>query len=129
MSSAHLGGYAAVGVGGFQLLVNTVLLLRGFTRLPQALAQEGATQRIADLLRTAWIYAMLGNICLSVVLLVVASPLRAGEPVARQVTVAIGAYYVVLGVGAYGFAPGRHPGLLAFSALGLVLLAALALSG
>lgn len=128
MSSAHLGWYAALGVGGFQLLVNTVLLLRGLTRLPRALAQEGASERIADLLRTAWIYAVLANICLSIVLLVVASPLRAGEPVARQVTLAIGAYYVVLDVGAYGFSPGHHPGLLVFSGLGFVLLAALALS-
>lgn len=125
MNSGELARYAALGIGSFQLLANSVLLLRGFTRLPVEITREGATARIGDLLRTAWVYGMLGNLCTSVILLFIASGLRAGEPLARQVASVIGGYYLVLGIAAYVFAETRHTGLLVFSAFGLLLLGAL----
>jgi len=128
MSHAEPIRYAALAIGSFQLFANAVLLFRGFARLPQELAKEGATGRIADLLHTAWVYGMLGNLCLSVVLLLSSSALRAGDPLARHVATAIGVYYVAVGVTAYGFTPSRPVGLLVFSLLGLALLGALWLS-
>lgn len=128
MSAESLAQYVALGVGSFQFLANSALLFRGFSRLPEELAKEGAAGRIADLLRTAWVYGMLGNLCISVLLIVIAVPLRTGEPLARHLAAAIGVYYVVLGFAAYTFAPSRHPGLLVFTALGIGLLAPLWLS-
>src|SRR5262249_7495229 len=104
------------------------LLLRGFSRLPQELAREGATDRIALLLRTAWVYGMLGNLALSVVLLQTASGLQVGEPLARHVAMGIAVYYVAAGLATHAVAPGRHAGLLAFGAMGAALLAALWIS-
>jgi hypothetical protein len=128
MPSPEVSGYAALGIGGFQLLANGASLFRGLGRLPSELVREGATTRIADLLQTAWVYGTLGNLCLSVLLLVMASPLRAGEPLARNLATVIGVYYIILGPAAYLFSPVRHVGILVFSALGLVLVAALWLS-
>lgn len=68
---------------------------------------------------------MLGNLCTSLILLLIASGLRAGEALARQVASVIGGYYLVLGVAAYLFGEIRHAGLLVFSAFGLLLLGAL----
>ncbi len=62
---------------------------------------------------------------MSVVLLLVASGLRTGEPLARQLASAVGFYYVLLGVATYYFAQTRHVGLLVFSGLGVALLATL----
>jgi hypothetical protein len=71
---------------------------------------------------------MLGNLCLSVVLLLLASALRAGDPLARRITIAIGAYYVLLGAATYAFSPQRPAGMLVFSALGIILLGTLWMS-
>lgn len=125
MTTSELARYAALGIGSFQLVANSVLLFRGFARLPAEITGQGATARIGDLLRTAWVYGMLGNLCTSLILLLIASGLRAGEPVARQVASVIGGYYLVLGVAAYLFGESRHAGLLVFSAFGLLLLGAL----
>lgn len=127
--SGDVARYVALGIGGFQILANGVLLLRGFTRLPGELAKEGATLRVADLLRTAWVYGMLGNLCVSIALLLVAPALRAGSPLGRQIATLIALHYVAVGVITYLFAPGRHPGFLVFAALGLLLLAAVTLAG
>lgn len=129
MTSGEAGRYVALAIGGFQLLANGALLVRGFTRLPQELAREGTTTRIADLLRSAWTYGMLGNVCVSVVLLLVAAGLGAGEPLARQIAGAIGVYYVLLGIAAYYSAPTRHPGFFLFSVLGVALVATAWFSG
>jgi hypothetical protein len=128
MPSPEVSQYAALGIGGFQFLANGASLFRGLDRLPSQLAREGASTRIADLLHTAWIYGTLGNLCLSVLLLIMASPLRAGEPLARSLATVIGVYYMILGPAAYFFSPVRHVGILVFSALGLVLVAAVFLS-
>lgn len=128
MPPAELSRYTALAVGGFQLLANGASLYRGLARLPQELASEGATERTADLLRTAWVYGTLGNLCVSIVLLVVASGLRTGEPLARHVASTIGIYYLLLGAASYGFAQTRHPALLVFSVLGAALLGTLWLS-
>jgi len=125
MASAEFGRYAAFGLADFQILANGLLLFRGFTRLPNELAREGATGRIADLLRTAWVYGALGNLCLSIVLLLVAPAIGRGESLARQVATAIGVYYVILGPAAFAFSPIRHVGFFVFALIGLVLLAAL----
>lgn len=128
MTYADSCHYAALGIGSFQLLANSALLLRGIARLPAEVRNEAASARIADLLHTAWVYGMLGNVCVSVVLLLIASPLRAGDPLARRLAVAVATYYVTVGAAAYWAAPGRHLGLLVFSGFGLVLLALLWLS-
>jgi FtsH-binding integral membrane protein len=125
MTSADFGRYAACGIAGFQILANVALLFRGFTRLPAEIAKEGATARIADLLRTSWVYGMLGNLCLGILLLLIASAIGRGESLARQLAAAIGVYYVVVGVAAYGFSPNRHAGFLVFALFGIILLAAL----
>src|SRR5262245_20345262 len=122
MTALEASRYGALVVGGVQLLANLVLLFRGFARLPAELAKEGASARIAELLRTAWIYGTLANVCISVTLLILASALREGDPAARRVVSMVGSYYLVLGITAYWFAPQRRPGLLAFSALGVALL-------
>ena len=125
MSPADVSRYAALAIGAFQVLANGASLARGLARLPRELATEAATSRIADLVRTAWVYGTLGNLCVATVLLLVASGLRTGEPLARQVAGAIGIYYLVLGAATYGFAERRHLGLLVFSALGVALLVTL----
>jgi hypothetical protein len=113
-------------VGGFQLLANLAMLARGVARLPAELAAQGATARIADLLRTSWVYGALGNACVSVVLLLAATALRTGGRLAAHVAWAVGGYYLLVGVGMYAFAPERHAGLLVFSALGVAVLLAVA---
>jgi hypothetical protein len=125
MSSPEIGRCTAFAIGGFQLIANLVLLFRGLARLPQELAKEGATARIADLIRTTWVYGMFGNLCVSVVLLLVAPGLNTAEPVARQVAGVIGIYYVLVGFAIYWFAQARHAGMLLFSLLGFALLATL----
>ena len=117
--------YAALAIGIFQVLANAALLVRGFSRVPAVLATEGATPRIGHLLSTAWVYGMLGNVCISLVLVFLYAPLRSGDPLATRIAFVIGAYYVVLGVATYTFAPVRTPGMLVFSVLGLVLLGTL----
>jgi hypothetical protein len=125
MASAEFGRYAALGLAGFQILANGTLLFRGFTRLPDELAREGATGRIADLLRTAWVYGALGNLCLSVLLLLIAPGIGRGESLARQAATAIGVYYVILGATAFAFSPIRHIGFFVFVLIGFILLGAL----
>jgi hypothetical protein len=129
MASPDLARYAALAVGGFQVLANGVLLARGLSRLPTELLKESATPRLANLLRTSWVYGMLANLCLSGLLLLIASALGKSDPLARRVALAIAVYYVMVGVATFSFAPGRQHGLLVFSLLGLVLGAAVLLSG
>lgn len=127
--TSELARYAALAIGGLQILANGALLLRGLSRLPGELAKEGATSRIADLLRTAWVYGMLGNLCVSIVLVLLASGLRAEEPLARRLAAVIGTYYLTVGVAVYAFVPTRHPAFLVFALLGLALLGALRIAG
>ena len=110
--------------GGFQLLASLATLARGVARLPGELTREGATLRIADLLRASWVYGSLGNLCVSVVLLLAARDLRAPGPLAAHVAFAVGGYYALVGLGMYAFAAQRHAGVLVFSALGAAVLAA-----
>ena len=128
MASPELARYAALAVGGFQVLANGALLARGLTRLPAELVKESATPRLANLLRTSWVYGMLANLCLSGLLLLIASALGRSDPLTQRVALAIAAYYLVVGVATFSFAPGRQHGLLVFSLLGLVLGAAVLLS-
>jgi hypothetical protein len=128
MVSADLARYAALAIGGFQVLANGALLARGLSRLPAEIAKEAATPRIANLLRTSWVYGMLASLCLSGLLLLIAAALGKSDPIAQRVALAIAAYYVVVGVATFSFAPGRQHGLLVFSLLGAVLGAAVLLS-
>lgn len=99
MPSADLARGAAIAVGVAEL------------------AREGASTRIANLLRTSWIYGVLANLCVSGILLLVAPALGRGDPLAQLLGLAIAAYYLVLGIAAFSFAPGRQRGLLVFSLL------------
>jgi hypothetical protein len=128
MASPDFARYAALAVGGFQVLANGVLLARGLNRLPAELLKESATPRLANLLRTSWVYGMLANLCLSGLLLLIASALGKSDPLARRAVLAIAVYYVVVGVATFSFAPGRQHGLLVFSLLGLILGGAVLLS-
>jgi len=128
MASPDFARYAALAVGGFQVLANGVLLARGLSRLPAELLKESATPRLANLLRTSWVYGMLANLCLSGLLLLIASALGKSDPLARRAALAIAVYYVVVGVATFSFAPGRQHGLLVFSVLGLILGGAVLLS-
>ena len=128
MASPDFARYAALAVGGFQVLANGALLARGLSRIPAELVQESASPRLANLLRTSWIYGVLANLCLSAVLLLIASPLGKADPVAQRVALAIAVYYLVVGVATFSFAPGRQRGLLVFSLLGAVLGATVLLS-
>ena len=128
MASPDFARYAALAVGGFQVLANGVLLARGLSRLPAELLKESATPRLANLLRTSWVYGMLANLCLSGPLLLIASALGKSDPLARRAALAIAVYYVVVGVATFSFAPGRQHGLLVFSLLGLILGGAVLLS-
>jgi len=128
MASPDFARYAALAVGGFQVLANGVLLARGLSRLPAELLKESATPRLANLLRTSWVYGMLANLCLSGLLLLIASALGKSDPLARRAALAIAVYYVVVGVATFSFAPGRQHGLLVLSLLGLILGGAVLLS-
>ena len=128
MASPDFARYAAITVGGFQVLANGALLARGLTRLPAELVKEAATPRLGNLLRTSWTYGMLANLCISGLLLLLASALGKADPVAQRVALTIAAYYLAVGVATFSFAPGRQYGLLVFSLLGLVLGAAVLLS-
>jgi hypothetical protein len=128
MVSPALARYAAVAVGAFQILANGALLARGLSRIPAEIVKESATPRLANLLRTSWIYGVLANLCLSGLLLLISPALGRAEPLAQRVALAIAAYYLVVGVATFAFAPGRQPGLLVFSLLGAVLAAAVLLS-
>ena len=128
MASPDLARYGALAVGGFQVLANGMLLARGLSRLPAELLKESATPRLANLLRTSWVYGMLANLCLSGLLLLIASALGKSDPLARRVALAIAVYYVVVGMATFSFAPGRQHGLLVFSLLGLILGGAVLLS-
>ena len=124
MASADLARYAALAVGGFQVLANGALLARGLSRIPAEIVKESATPRIANLLRTSWTYGVLANLCVSGLLLLIAPALGRADPLAQRVALAIAAYYLAVGVAAFSFAPGRQYGLLVFSLLGIVLGAA-----
>jgi hypothetical protein len=128
MASADLARYAALAVGGLQVLANGALLARGLSRLPAEIAKEAATPRIANLLRTSWIYGVLANLCVSGLLLLIAAALGKSDPIAQRVALAVAVYYVAVGVATFSFAPGRQHGLLVFSLLGAVLAAAVLLS-
>jgi len=121
----NIGRHAALIIGGIQVLANGASLVRGVVRLPRELESEDATTRLADPLRAAWIYGTLGNSCVGIVLLLAASGLRTGEPLARRLASAIAIYYLILGASTYGFTQTRHPGLLVFSGLGVALLVTL----
>jgi hypothetical protein len=128
MASPDVARYAALAVGGFQVLANGALLVRGLGRIPAELLKESATPRLANLLRTSWVYGVLANLCVSGLLLLIASGLGQSDPLAQRVALAIAVYYLVVGVATFSFAPGRQHGLLVFSLLGLVLGAAVLLS-
>jgi hypothetical protein len=128
MASPDVARYAALAVGGFQVLANGALLVRGLSRIPAELLKESATPRLANLLRTSWVYGVLANLCVSGLLLLIASALGRSDPLAQRVALAIAAYYLVVGAATFSFAPGRQHGLLVFSLLGVVLGAAVLLS-
>ena len=128
MASRDFARYAALVVGGFQILANGALLARGLTRIPAEIVKESATPRIANLLRTSWVYGVLANLCVSGLLLLIAPALERADLLAQRVVLAIATYYLVVGVATFSFAPGRQHGLLVFSLLGAVLAAAVLLS-
>jgi hypothetical protein len=77
---------------------------------------------VADLLSTAWVYGGIANLCIPALLLLLAGPLRAQNPLAWRVALLIGGYYLVVGLGTYALGIRRHAGLLVFLVFGLALL-------
>jgi hypothetical protein len=121
-----LARYTVLAIGTLQMLANALLLFRGFTRLPAELSREQASERTADLLRIAWTYGMLGNLCLSVVLVWTAYASRPEDSLATRIAAIVGVYYVAVGAATYLLGPRRHGGLLVFALFGILLLVALA---
>jgi hypothetical protein len=105
------------------VLANGLLLVRGATRLSAELAREQASARTADLLRIAWTYGMLGNLCLGSLLAWTAYSATPHDALASRVAAITGVYYVAVGITTWATAGRRHTGLLVFSVLGFVLLA------
>jgi hypothetical protein len=122
MSPPEAVRYAALGVGGLQLLANAGALLRGPGRIRAELATGALSERFADLLSVAWVYGTVANLCIAALLLLMAGPLRERSAVGWRVTAAIGVYYVAVGATTYLLGIRRHPGLLVFVAFGLALL-------
>jgi hypothetical protein len=116
---------SALGVGGLQLVMNLLTLARGPRRIREELAQGALSERFADLLSVAWVYGGIANLCIPALLLLVAGPLRAQNPLAWRAALVIGSYYVLVGLGTYTFGIRRHAGLLVFLVFGLALLAPL----
>jgi hypothetical protein len=109
-------------------MANGALLARGLSRIPAEILRESASPRLGNLLRTSWIYGVLANLCVSGLLLLLASALGRADPVAQRAALVIAVYYLAVGVATFSFAPGRQYGLLVFSLLGAVLGAAVLLS-
>ena len=98
------GRLTAFAIAGMQIVANGALLIRGLTRLSDELAREGATARIADPLRTIWVYGVLGiSMCEHPAPAGVRRGIGRGEPLARQAATVIAVYYVVLGPAAFAF--------------------------
>ena len=123
--TAGLARWLLAGTGALQLLLNAMTLVRGLPKIRQEVAGGALNERFGDLLSVAWSYAGLANLCLSALLVLVSAPAAHGDPVARRVAWGIGLYYVALGPALYFTGLRRHPGLLVFSLLGLVVLGGL----
>lgn len=119
--SGEAARYVVLGVGGFQLLANAVLLVRGLSVIPREIVVEKASLRIDDLLRHSWIISVLANLCVSGMLLLLAGGVREGDRAALEAVGVIGSYYILLGITAYAFGKRRHAGVLVFCALGALL--------
>ncbi len=108
--------------GSLQLALNLLTLARGPRRIREELAAGAVSERFADLLRVAWVYGGIANLCIPALLLLLAGPLRARDWLAWQAAVLIGFYYVLVGLGTYALGIRKHAGLLVFVLLGLALL-------
>jgi hypothetical protein len=122
MSGPEACRVSALAVGGVQLVMNLLSLARGPRRIREELAAGAVSERFADLLSTAWVYGGIANLCIPALLLLLAGPLRAQNPLAWRVALLIGGYYVVVGLGTYALGIRRHAGLLVFLVFGLALL-------
>ena len=122
MSGPEACRLSALGVGALQLVMNLLSLARGPRRIREELAAGAVSERFADLLSVAWVYGGIANLCIPALLLLLAAPLRAQNPLAWRAALLVGAYYVLLGLGTYAFGIRRHAGLLVFVVFGLALL-------
>jgi hypothetical protein len=102
-------------------MMNPLTLARGLGASARA-AQGALSERVADLLSVAWVYGGIANLCIPALLLLLAVPLRAQNPLAWRAALVIGSYYVLVGLGTYMFGIRRHAGLLVFLVFGLALL-------
>ena len=109
-------------MGALQLVMNLLSLARGTRRIREELAAGAVSERFADLLSVAWVYGSIANLCIPALLLLLAAPLRAQNPLAWRAALLVGGYYVLLGLGTYALGIRRHAGLLAFLGFGLALL-------
>src|SRR5262245_5213491 len=73
MAMLELGRIAAFVVGGFQILANLFTLLRGPIRIRQEFAAGAISERFADLLSISWVYGSAASLCLSFLLILLAS--------------------------------------------------------
>ena len=122
MSGPEACRLSALGVGALQLVMNLLSLARGPRRIREELAAGAVSERFADLLSVAWVYGGIANLCIPALLLLLAAPLRAQNPLAWRAALLVGGYYVLLGLGTYAFGIRRHAGLLVFLVFGLALL-------
>ena len=122
MSGPEACRLSALGVGVLQLAMNLLTLVRGPRRIREELAAGALSERFADLLSVAWAYGGVANLCIPALLLLLARPLRAQNPLAWRAALVIGGYYVLVGLGTYTLGIRRHAGLLVFLVFGLALL-------
>ena len=122
MSGPEACRLSALGVGALQLVMNLLSLARGPRRIREELAAGAVSERFADLLSVAWVYGGIANLCIPALLLLLAAPLRAQNPLACRAALLVGGYYLLLGLGTYASGIRRHAGLLAFLVFGLALL-------
>lgn len=122
MTGPELARMAALGVGGFQVLANAAMLVRGPLRIRAELRAGAVTERFADLLSVAWVYGTVANICVAVVLLMIAAPLRDRDFLSWCIALLAGLYYVAVGSATFALGIRRHAGLLVFVLIGAALL-------
>ena len=119
--------WSVIVVAAALILLNFVQITVGFSRLSRALEVEPIPQRFADPLRTAWLYLATLGLSIGILLLWLLPNLLRGDSGAWKATLGIGFGLVATGIASF-LATRRHPGMLALSVLGLVLVVPLLLT-
>jgi len=121
MTPARILRWSSGAVGVTLIVLNSLHLSVGLLRVRAALEQAAIAPRFGEPLTIAWVYIGCINIALGILLLWLGPDLAAGSAAAWKAGLILGVALVAVGLASY-LATGKHPGLLFFSLLGLVLL-------